>query len=120
MPTRQNDSQNCDKAYCLGVLNKEQAKHRVNGISSTGKIENHQSTTLIDNIFVNNTEENYKCGNLFTDLSDHLLVFLKTINLQRFKHHNAKSRFPNDKKINHLCQDLENIDWKNVYSRSDA
>ena len=86
-------------------------------------IENHESTTLVDNIFVNNTKENYKCGNLFTDLSDHLPVFLKTINLQRFKHHNAidtKSRFLNDKTINHLCQDLENIDWKNAYSQSDA
>ena len=70
------------------------------------------STTaiLIDNIFLNNIEENYECGISFTDLSDHLPVFLKASNLQRCKHHNAidtKSRFLIDKTINHLCQDLE-------------
>jgi len=32
----------------------------------------------------------------------------------------TKSRFLNEKTINHVCQDLENIDWKNVYSQSDA
>ena len=54
-------------------------------ISRPTRITN-TTATLIDNIFVNNIEENYKCGILFTDLSDHLPVFLKTSNSQRFKH----------------------------------
>ena len=50
-------------------------------------------------------------------------MFLKTSNLQRFKHHNAidtKSKLLNNKTINHLCQGLGCIDWKDVYSQCDA
>ena len=53
-------------------------------ISRPTRITN-TTAALIDNIFVNNIEGNYKCGILFTDLSDHLPVFLKTSNFQRFK-----------------------------------
>ena len=83
------------------------------------------TATLIDNIFLNNIEENYECGISFTDLSDHLPVFLNASNLQKCKHHNAidtKSRFLIDKTINHLCQDLElerRLE-KCLHSQSDA
>lgn len=33
------------------------------------------SATLIDNIFVNDITQNFKCGLLFTDISDHLPEF---------------------------------------------
>ena len=74
-------------------------------ISRPTRITN-TTATLIDNIFVNNIEENYK-----------------TSNFQRIKHHNTidtKTRLINDKSINQLWQDLECIDWKDVYSKSDA
>ena len=80
-------------------------------ISRPTRITN-TTATVIDNIFVNNIEGNYKCGILFTDPSDHLPVFLKTSNFQRFKHRNTidtKTRLINDKSINQLCQDLECI-----------
>ena len=66
-------------------------------ISRPTRISN-TSATLIDNIFVNKIEESYKCGILFTDLSDHLPVFLTTSNSNRPKHCNAvniKQRFIN-------------------------
>ena len=50
-------------------------------ISRPTRVTN-SSATLIDNIFVNKIEEHYKCGILFTDLSDDLPVFLTTSNLQ--------------------------------------
>ena len=68
-------------------------------------------------------EERHKCGIIFTDLSDHLPVFLTTGNLQRPKGNNAiniKYRLINDKTINHLCQDLECEDWNDIYRKADV
>ena len=91
-------------------------------ISRPTRISN-TSATLIDNIFVNKIEESYKCGILFTDLSDHLPVFLTTSNSLRLKRCNAvtiKQRLINEKTINRLCQDLEHQDWNEVYSFDDV
>ena len=81
------------------------------------------SATLIDNIFVNKIEENYKCGILFTDLSDHLPVFLTTNNSLQLKVRsdiNIKHRLINNKTINQLCQGLECEDWNEIYSKTDV
>ena len=51
-------------------------------ISKSTRITN-SSATLIDNIFVNNFDDCYKCGILLTDLSDHLPVFQIASSLQR-------------------------------------
>ena len=60
---------------------------------------------------------------LFTDLSDHLPVFVTMGNLQKLNiQNNNKNKFRlfNDKTINRLCQDLECEDWIDVYSKTDA
>ena len=51
-------------------------------ISRPTRISN-TSATLIENIFANKIEESYKCGIPFSDLSDHLPVFLTTNNSHR-------------------------------------
>ena len=33
------------------------------------------SATLIDNIFINSLEDNFTCGLILTDISDHLPIF---------------------------------------------
>ena len=50
----------------------------------------NSSATLIDNIFVNNLEEIYTSGILFTDLSDHLPIFQITGNIQKKRKINRK------------------------------
>ena len=88
---------------------------RPTGITNT-------SATLIDNIFVNKIDENYKCGILFTGLSDHLPVFLTTRSIKSKRHNNVniKYRLMNERTISHLCQDLEYEDWGDIYSKTDV
>ena len=91
-------------------------------ISRPTRVTN-SSATQIDNIFVNKIEEHYKCGILFTDLSDHLPVFLTSSNLQRLRRHNdinIKYRIINDTTVNKLCQDLECEDWNDIYNKTDV
>ena len=89
-------------------------------ISKPTRITN-SSATLIDNIFVNNFDECYKCGILLTDLSDHLPVFQITSSLQRVNStcDNTKYRLINKKAIDQLCQDLEIEDWNDIYNEID-
>ena len=61
-------------------------------ISRPTRITN-STATVIDNIFVNNLEDSYKCGILFSDLSDHLPIFQITKNVQRAKCLHDKSKF---------------------------
>ena len=74
------------------------------------------SATLIDNIFVNKLEENYKSALLFTDLSDHLPIFQLTSNVAKrnISRKGRKYRQINDKTLNELCQRLENEDWNDI------
>ena len=70
-------------------------------ISRLTRVTN-SSASLIDNTFVNRIEKYYKCGILFTDLSDHLPVFLTSSNLQRPRHHNDINIFILKELINKL------------------
>ena len=81
----------------------------------------NSSATLIDNIFVNNFDECYKCGILLTDLSDHLPVFQITSSLQRVNStcDNTKYKLINKKAIDQLCQDLKIEDWNDIYNEID-
>ena len=89
-------------------------------ISKPTRITNF-SATLIDNIFVNNFDECYKCGILLADLSDHLPVFQIASSLQRVNStcDNTKYRLINKKTIDQLCQDLEIEDWNDIYHEID-
>ena len=89
-------------------------------ISKPTRITN-SSATLIDNIFVNNFDECYKCGILLADLSDHLPVFQITSSLPRVNStcDNTKYRLINKKAIDQLCQDLEIEDWNDIYNEID-
>lgn len=79
------------------------------------------SATLIDNIFVNKLEENYKSGLLFTDLSDHLPIFQLTSNIKNKNtvRKDSKCRQINYKTLNKICLQLENEDWNDIYKITD-
>lgn len=81
----------------------------------------NSSATLIDNIFVNNLEESYTSGILFTDLSDHLPVFQITSNIQKERKSNITTKYRqiNDKNISHLCQNLEQEKWLDIFNNDD-
>ena len=74
------------------------------------------SATLIDNIFVNDIKETFKCGLLFTDISDHLPVFQITRKAQAINtnYKRVKYRQVNKESINNLCLALENEDWISI------
>ena len=82
----------------------------------------NSSATLIDNIFVNNLEEIYTSGILFTDLSDHLPIFQITGNIQKKRKINTEKKYRqiNDKTINQLCQALEKETWLDVFNNADT
>ena len=80
----------------------------------------NSSASLIDNIFVNNLEESFTSGILFTDLSDHLPVFQFTGSIQHKTNSSTttsyKYRQINEKYMSHLCQNLERENWLDIFN----
>ena len=76
------------------------------------------SATLIDNIFINSLEDNFTCGLLLTDISDHLPIFqitttitnANTIPIKETKHRKITSET-----LALLNQKLKCENWEDVY-----
>ena len=79
------------------------------------------STTLIDNIFINNPDKVVACGNLISDISDHFSQFciLKSmkdkIRVKKSKMRDF-SRFSSDR----LHADLSNVNWNALFSNESS
>ena len=79
------------------------------------------STTLIDNIFINNPDKVVACGNLISDISDHFSQFciLKSMkDKTRVKKSKMRdfSRFSSDR----LHTDLSNVNWNALFSNESS
>ena len=68
------------------------------------------TATLIDNIFTNNLELNMNSGILYTDLSDHLSVFVEPPRQKRLV------RLINSITMSTFRSKVEGVDWSSVYS----
>lgn len=79
------------------------------------------SATLIDNIFINNPDKVVACGNLISDISDHISQFciLKSmkdkIRVKKSKMRDF-SRFSSDR----LHADLSNVNWNALFSNGSS
>ena len=79
------------------------------------------SATPIDNIFINNPDKVVACGNLISDISDHISQFciLKSmkgkIRVKRSKMRDF-SRFSSDR----LHADLSNVNWNALFSNESS
>ena len=76
------------------------------------------TATLIDNIFFNSCDTKFRTGLLFTDLSDHLSIFLLTNikhQIENKSRNNKKIRKVTDQAISSLCQELDKTDFS-VYA----
>jgi hypothetical protein len=80
------------------------------------------SATLIDNIFVNNAECEYRSAIVYSDISDHLPVVLH-FSQRGFKSHvmrsNATKRYFDPKNIGKFNSELADENWDSVYSMID-
>ena len=77
------------------------------------------SATLIDNIFVNNVECEYRSAIVYSDISDHLPVVLR-MSRSCFKSHLmrniATKRYFDPKNIDKFNSELANENWDSLYS----
>ena len=93
-------------------------------VNKPTRITEH-SSTLIDNIFLNEVVNSNTSGVLIADVSDHLPIFtiINGENVQRKVDHNVKSkhiRVINENTITSLKADLCKENWKNVYEAGDV
>ena len=80
------------------------------------------SATLIDNIYTNayDIADGIFTGNLYTDISDHLPVFLVDCNAPRKKFfRKVTKRFFTTKAEENFKSDLVMVDWSNIYNSDD-
>ena len=75
----------------------------------------HQSATLIDHIWTNQTCNKYQCGILINSLSDHFPVFyIEETKQSKVKLPEIVTRKINSKIIPSFCKMLQSTSWKNV------
>ena len=74
------------------------------------------SSTLIDNIFIKDYS-NHCAGDLITDISDHLPVFLVVDSIKKkFRTDSNLKRDYSDENIEHFINDLNETDWSLITS----
>ena len=80
----------------------------------------HHTATLIDNIFTNDYNHNHSPGLLFTDITDHLPIFLITeLSTQKIKNNKTTFRFINKTNLNEFNQAVLSCNWSPVLDESD-
>ena len=77
------------------------------------------SATLIDNIFINCVQYNYKSAIVYSDISDHLVVMLhlEAIMPQKSENKNVFKRNFDPKSIEKFTEYLLNSNWDYVYDK---
>ena len=91
-------------------------------ITRPSRITSH-SSTLIDNIFTNDIENNTVSGLLIIDISDHLPVFIVFDNNFKVNHPDERltyRRLRTDETMNALKKDLLAQSWDAVYNETDV
>lgn len=82
------------------------------------------SSSLIDNIFINNVSNNYHAGLLISDISDHLPVFYisdnRLIEPCKKKFLFKTYRDTNEYNVQHFSQSLAEFDWQDLNLNNNA
>ena len=74
-----------------------------------------QTATLLDNIFVNRTENMVKTGIIITDVSDHLSPFiLCNFDISNNESTHTQQRIIREENIIRFCSMLESIEWNDL------
>ena len=86
------------------------------------RITSH-SATLIDNIYLNtfDTIDNTQSGILYTDISDHLPVFVVQygVSQNRKRYIKIEKRISSAQSVEHFRHDLSSHDWSSIYKSND-
>ena len=79
----------------------------------------HHTATLIDNIFTNDYSHHHSSGLLFSDITDHLPIFLMTEWCARKMTTNKTlSRFINKTSLNEFNQAVLLSNWSSIYNET--
>ena len=82
----------------------------------------NESSTLIDNIFTNQTKKKTTNGVLINDISDHLPIFMLQ-HTHKFTEPLVKSIFKRDvhaRNLDILCEKLTSENWSCIYTCNDV